>query len=248
MVLVLDQDFQVAWVWDPFKWLDVRRLPTLGEGPANWTHANSVAWSPADGNLIVSMRSQDWVIKIDYANGTGDGHVIWRLGQGGDFRINSAGPSPWFSHQHDVRYINDSTLVLFDNGNARRSGNPRAKSRGQELVLDEARRVGDAGGQCRPGQLCPLHGECAEAARREPRLRFPDHRADDRGASRWQEDLCAQDEFARGASIAPTSTPPSTATPRAAPCPRRRPPAAWRGVWRSWSDGRNPPVSPGPDG
>ncbi len=137
MVLVLDENFQVAWSWDPFNWLNVRRLPTLGERLGNWTHANSVAWSPADGNLVVSMRSQDWVIKIDYANGKGDGHVVWRLGQGGDFRINSTAANPWFSHQHDARYINDTTLVVFDNGNARRSRNPRARSRGQELIVDE---------------------------------------------------------------------------------------------------------------
>ncbi|MFO0890760.1 MAG: aryl-sulfate sulfotransferase [Isosphaeraceae bacterium] len=141
MVLVLDQNFQVAWAWDPFRWLNVRRLPPLGEGPGGWTHANSVAWSPADGNLVVSMRHQDWVIKINYANGTGDGRVLWRLGQGGDFRINAASPSAWFSHQHDARYINDTTLVLFDNGNTRRSRNQRARSRVQELVLDERARV-----------------------------------------------------------------------------------------------------------
>src|SRR5262249_19633880 len=111
MVLVLDQNLQVAWVWDPFIWLNVHRLPTLHEGPSDWMHANSIAWSPADGNLIMSLRSQDWVIKIDYADGRGDGHVIWRLGRGGHFRINSADRLPWFSHQHDARYINDSTLV-----------------------------------------------------------------------------------------------------------------------------------------
>ena len=183
MVLVLDQNFQVAWAWDPFSWLNVRRLPTLGEGPSDWTHANSIAWSPADGNLIVSLRSQDWVIKINYANGTGDGHVIWRLGRGGNFRINSTRPSPWFSHQHDVRYINDTTLVLFDNGNTRRAKNPRAHSRGQELVLERDDAGGDAGGQCRPGQLRPCRGECADATQREPRLRFRACRADHRGAS-----------------------------------------------------------------
>ena len=65
------------------------------------------------------------------------GHVIWRLGAGGDFTINSSDPSPWFSHQHDARYINDNTLVLFDDGNVRRATDPTADSRGQELVLDE---------------------------------------------------------------------------------------------------------------
>ncbi len=133
MVLVLDRNFQVAWVWDPFQWLDTNRLPTLGEGPGDWLHANAIAWSPEDGDLIVSLRYQDWVIKIDYANGTGDGHVVWRLGQGGDFTINSSSdPSPWFSHQHDARYINDSTIVLFDDGNARHATDPNADSRGQE--------------------------------------------------------------------------------------------------------------------
>jgi hypothetical protein len=140
MVLVLDPNFQVAWAWNPFQWLNIHRLPTLGEGPGDWTHANSVAWSPADGNLIVSLRSQDWVIKIDYANGTGDGHVIWRLGRGGNFKIISSAPSPWFSHQHDVRYINGTTLVVFDDGNVRQSKDPRAHSRGQELILNERRR------------------------------------------------------------------------------------------------------------
>jgi arylsulfate sulfotransferase len=137
MVLVLDQNFQVTWVWDAFNSLNVRRLPTLGEGPTDWLHANSVAWSPSDGNLIVSMRSQDWVVKIDYANGTGDGHIIWRLGKGGNFKLKATGASPWFSHQHDVRYINNTTLVLFDDGNVRRSFDSHAESRGQELILNE---------------------------------------------------------------------------------------------------------------
>ena len=95
MVLVLDQNFQVAWVWDAFDWLDTNRLRTDGEGPGDWLHANAIAWSPADGDLLVSLRAQDWVIKIDYANGTGDGHVVWRLGQGGDFTVNvPPGPIP----------------------------------------------------------------------------------------------------------------------------------------------------------
>src|SRR5262249_6065477 len=53
MVLVLNQNLQVNWVWDPFQWLDTNRLPTLGEGPSDWTHANSIDWSPTDGDLLV---------------------------------------------------------------------------------------------------------------------------------------------------------------------------------------------------
>jgi hypothetical protein len=98
---------------------------------------NAVSWSPADGNLILSLRHQDWVVKIDYGNGAGDGHVVWRLGQGGDFTVNSTDPNPWFSHQHDAHYIDDSTLILFDNGNTRRASDPTDDSRGQVWKLDE---------------------------------------------------------------------------------------------------------------
>src|SRR5262245_18354550 len=153
MVLVLDPDFQVKWAWDAFDHLDVNRGPVLGEVvfpgspeptavvpvlPAvDWLHVNSVALSPADGDLILSIRHQDWVVKIDYRNGAGDGHVVWRLGEGGDFAVASADPNPWFSHQHNAHYLDDHTLILFDNGNTRRASDPNAHSRGQVWTLDE---------------------------------------------------------------------------------------------------------------
>jgi hypothetical protein len=142
----------VAWVWDSFDHLDVNRGPVLGEilnpgsrdpdsGVPNlpavdWLHANALSWSPGDENLVLSLRHQDWVIKIDYENGAGDGHVIWRLGQGGDFTVNSTDPNPWFSHQHDAHLIDDHTMILFDNGNTRRASDPTADSRGQVWNLD----------------------------------------------------------------------------------------------------------------
>ncbi len=139
MVLVLDQDLRVTWVWDAFDWLDTNRLGTDGETSSDWLHANAIAWSPEDGDLLVSLRAQDWVIKIDYADGTGDGHVVWRLGQGGDFTVVAPPGTqyPWFSHQHDARYINDSTIVVFDDGNTRHDTTSSKDSRGQEWVLDE---------------------------------------------------------------------------------------------------------------
>ncbi len=154
MVIVLDSNFQVTWAWDAFDHLDVNRGPVLGEVtvpgspeptasvpllPAvDWLHVNAVALSPTDGNLILSVRHQDWVIKIDYRDGAGDGHVVWRLGAGGDFTLNSADPNAWFSHKHDAHYVDDHTLVLFDNGNTRREADPTANSRGQVWTIDEA--------------------------------------------------------------------------------------------------------------
>jgi hypothetical protein len=153
MILVLNTDLQVTWAWDAFDHLDVNRGPVLGEitqpgspGPTtcvprlpafDWLHLNGVSWSLADGNLVLSIRHQDWVIKIAYQDGQGDGHIIWRLGKDGDFTVHSTDPSPWFSHQHNAHYIDDHTLILFDNGNTRRASDPNAHSRGQVWELDE---------------------------------------------------------------------------------------------------------------
>jgi hypothetical protein len=140
MVIVLDENFHITWTWDSFDNLDVNRGPIdtdTSHDPVDWTHGNAVNWSPADGNLIVSLRNQDWVIKVDYAGGTGDGHVIWRLGQDGDFTIDSPDPYPWFSHQHNAHYINATTIVLFDNGTTRGDATHHFESRGQAYTLDE---------------------------------------------------------------------------------------------------------------
>jgi hypothetical protein len=113
----------------------------LGFGIANdWTHSNSLAPTP-DGNLIISIRHQDMVVKISYNNGSGDGHIIWRLGPQGDFASSvPAGLTPYQffnSHQHDAEYQPNGLLTLFDNGNTRVSlygGN----SRGQGWQINEA--------------------------------------------------------------------------------------------------------------
>jgi arylsulfate sulfotransferase len=158
MILVLDPNLQVIWAWDAFDHLDARRQATLGETctfPAglscatfylsatvnDWLHGNALQLTP-DGNILYSARHQDWVIKIDYQNGTGSGDVIWRLGQDGDFQINASDPNPWFSHQHDPNFLSDnSTLLLFDNGNTRQASDATAHSRGQVLQIDELNRA-----------------------------------------------------------------------------------------------------------
>jgi hypothetical protein len=158
MVLVLDQDLNVTWVWDAFDHLDPYRTAILGEVCAqvgggcpafylaaranDWLHGNSLQLAP-DGNIVLSIRHQDWVIKIDYRNGEGDGRVLWRLGKDGDFRMIDNDPWPWFSHQHDAQFDAEdpSILRVFDNGNTRYAGDPAARSRGQVLQLDEQNRT-----------------------------------------------------------------------------------------------------------
>ena len=74
----------------------------------DWLHSNALTWSASDNNLVFSIRNQDWVIKVDYNNGRGRWAHIWTLGVGGDFTIvprNPSDPYPWFSHQHNVNYL-----------------------------------------------------------------------------------------------------------------------------------------------
>jgi arylsulfate sulfotransferase len=157
-ILVLDQNLQVTWAWDAFDHLDTSRMATLGETctyPAgltcgafylapvanDWLHGNALQLTP-DGNILYSIRHQDWVVKIDYANGTGSGNILWRMGLDGDFQIQSSDPSPWFSHQHDANFeANNSVLLVFDDGNVRAATNPAAHSRGQVLQVDEGNKV-----------------------------------------------------------------------------------------------------------
>jgi hypothetical protein len=159
MILVLDRDLQVVWVWDAFDHLDTRRGATLKETctPAaggcppfslapranDWLHANSLQFTP-DGNILMSLRHQDWVIKIDYRNGAGTGQILWRLGKDGDFQARSDDPNPWFSHQHDAQIVDTPdgpVLIVFDNGNIRQASDPNVHSRGQAWRLDEVNRL-----------------------------------------------------------------------------------------------------------
>ena len=157
MVIVFDSQLNVVWTWDTFDWLDVTRKAVLGETCArvagcspyhlaadanDWTHGNSLSQT-AEGNFLYSSRHQDWLIKINYDNGAGDGHVIWRLGKDGDFDFASSDSYPWFSHQHDANFeASDPTrLMLFDDGNTRAATLGRSNSRGQVLQLDETNRI-----------------------------------------------------------------------------------------------------------
>ena len=170
-LLILNSNLQITWAWDAFDFLNINRPANLGEvcyqGDAGcpifflapkanaWLHANSIQLT-SDGNLLFSLRNQDWVIKIDYANGTGDGSVIWRMGYEGDFTMINPPTSPlcttpdqqqeyaWFTHMHDpdFQYGGHSVLTTLDNGNLRvKRCDTGGNSRGYVLNVDEANRT-----------------------------------------------------------------------------------------------------------
>jgi arylsulfate sulfotransferase len=116
------QQGTALWAWSTFDHLDLTHAPF---GFADWTHSNAIIYSPTDGNLILSMRNQNWVIKIDYRDGAGDGSVLWRLGPGGDFTLPvGQDPVEWNYGQHYPTVVSSNSagvlsLMVFNNGNNR---------------------------------------------------------------------------------------------------------------------------------
>lgn len=126
-VIDLDTNFNPVWVWNSFDYLDVNRHPM---NFPDWTHSNAIAYSPDDGNFLLSMRHQNWILKIDYNNGAGAGDIIWKLGYQGDFNLldsngaTDTNPADWFYAQHDVNFVSSNTtgnfeIAAMDNGDDR---------------------------------------------------------------------------------------------------------------------------------
>jgi hypothetical protein len=122
VLIDLDPNLNPVWLWNEFDHLDVNRQPM---GFPDWTHTNAVIYSADDGNLIVSIRHQNWLVKVDYANGSGAGDIIWKLGYQGDFTlVGGTDPTDWFYAQHGPSFVTYNTtgkfsLALFDNGDDR---------------------------------------------------------------------------------------------------------------------------------
>ena len=121
-VVDVDETFKPVWVWNSFDHLDINRRPF--QFP-DWTHSNALAYSADDGNFLISVRHQNWILKIDYRNGAGTGNILWHLGYQGDFKLEGGvDPTDWFYAQHDVNFVSTNTtgsfkLAIMDNGDDR---------------------------------------------------------------------------------------------------------------------------------
>ncbi len=170
-IIDLDENWNPVWSWNSFDFLDVsRHLAAITGTTLDWTHTNALVYSPNDGNLLVSMRHQSWILKIDYNNGAGSGNVLWRLGYQGDFALTQAGaptddPSLWFSFQHFPSLISQNgaqtSLAVWDNGDYRVldtqgavcliPGPPDCYSRATIFQVDESAKVANLEWAYAPG-------------------------------------------------------------------------------------------------
>ena len=110
----VDENFKPDWVWSSFDHLDVNRHPY--QFP-DWTHSDALLYSPEDHDLLLSIRNQNWIVKIDFQDGAGSGNILWRLGEGGDFRLaGGVDPTDWFYAQHGMNFFSSSTSGSFELG------------------------------------------------------------------------------------------------------------------------------------
>lgn len=117
-------------------------------GTFDWCHANGLFHDVRDDSILVSLRTQDCIIKLDRRSGA----LKWILGpherwQGKwkDRLLRPEGTLMWNYHQHDPSITPSGTVMCFDNGNHRALPFDRAlphaenTSRAVEFAVDEAR-------------------------------------------------------------------------------------------------------------
>ena len=116
----------VAWQWNALDHLDPDdRGPheRSFKGFRDWLHINSID-EFSDGDLLVSLRNLNRLIRIDYPSGD----IVW---QWGDDELG---------HQHGASVIAGDRVLLFDNGfdSARGKGCRDTPCRSRALELDPA--------------------------------------------------------------------------------------------------------------
>jgi len=120
---------EIVWDWNTFDHLDIWRYGYLltevywhTRGfPDNldWSHGNGVSYDPCDDSVLISLRHQDAVIKIDKASK----EIKWILGDHkgweGDFKQKLLTPTHdfrWHYHGHNPRVTGKNRFVMYDNG------------------------------------------------------------------------------------------------------------------------------------
>ena len=146
-----------VWSWNTFDYLDPFRLGydtfwsywwVRGfDQYMDWTHANGLSYDESDDSILVSLRNQSAILKIDRKTK----NIKWILGRHDgwsealqDKLLTPVGDLLWPGYQHNPRMTHAGTVILFDNrahGGAmafeERLPVHRNFSRGVEYEVDE---------------------------------------------------------------------------------------------------------------
>ncbi len=146
VIIELNANGELVWEWSGFDHLDTTRFPgalstnTTQTGGIDWTHANALFYIEQEDTLLLSVRSQSWVVKIDHSTG----NVLWIMGDasGTDsayqyndkfFTLESG---TWMANQHAPMVTMDGEILIYDNRNE--SGGATLNSRAVKFALNES--------------------------------------------------------------------------------------------------------------
>ncbi|MCH5375023.1 MAG: aryl-sulfate sulfotransferase, partial [Planctomycetes bacterium] len=141
----------------------------------DWSHANAILTTDEPGWIIVSLRHQDCLIKINLDTG----EIRWILGDHTGWKspwkeklLTKEGDWVWPYHQHGPQLTSRGTLMMYDNGNYRAipPNEPVVGkdnfSRVLELEIDEeamtVSKVWEYRGAGHEHFYCPFYGEADE--------------------------------------------------------------------------------------
>ena len=156
-VVQLTPEGEQVWSWNTIDYLDPFRLGydtfwsywwVRGfDQYMDWTHANGLSYDESDDSILVSLRNQSAILKIDRQTK----NIKWILGRHDgwsealqDKLLTPVGDLLWPGYQHNPRMTHSGTVILFDNrahGGAmafeERLPVHRNFSRGVEYEVDE---------------------------------------------------------------------------------------------------------------
>jgi len=120
--------------WDHFNITDATYDISLTDSVIDYVHCNAIDVDE-NGDILISNRHMDEVTKINRQTG----EIIWRWG--GEYCENNQftfiNDPVGFSHQHDIRKLDNGNYTVFDNGNL----HSPAFSRFAEYQLDEVNKL-----------------------------------------------------------------------------------------------------------
>jgi len=132
VIVEADQNGQIINQWKIFDLLDPYRLCYGSCSPYwrqrgfpdsfDWCHANAASYDATDDSILVSLRTQDCIIKFSRKTG----ELIWILGDPKNWKspwkeklLKPIGELSWPYHQHDCSVTTEGHVLCFDNGNFR---------------------------------------------------------------------------------------------------------------------------------
>ena len=128
-IIEFDRDGEIVWSWDAWDHLDPYRIGYETLEPywhvrgfpnhADWTHGNGLTYDSSDDSVIINLKHQDALFKIDRTSA----EIVWIMGEHTDWpeHLQSKLLTPlgddfqWMYHGHNPRLTERGTIVIYDN-------------------------------------------------------------------------------------------------------------------------------------